>query len=482
MLEKKNRKITIRDFIKKACFSLIAVAVVVSLFAMSNVSVLADNVDIRQYAGTKIRVLGHPTHHVEGVLQFKDKFTELTGIEVEIELYEEATQREKQVLDYVSGKGEYDAAFVPFMFMVEYIKAGWLEPIDSYIKEQPVKFDKQFDLNDYPLWVTIPFRKDMDSTKELYAIGQCAYIPQVTYRADYLEELGIDVPVTIDDYNKYLATYDEAMKGELKFKGQDFYPAAIRASSSFESYYSLAGITNAFGDPTLIDLETKTPFPDREAWVKGLSWITEVIQKYGHPGQSTMTWYDLVPFMQAGQIGSWLDHSGYHSVWQLAKESKIPNAVTYGPPLMGPSGRRISTCPYTDGFAMNINSKNKGATWYFIAWTVSNHRYMLELENDIRFDLPNFVTINSDLYKLKIKEYNLENWYNMWSAKEFGGLLLDDPDKVRFSFRHYPQDALFLELVEAYEVEASECIAGRQGAEEAISKAEKKILEIMGVK
>ena len=70
----------------------------------------------------------------------------------------------------------------------------------------------------------------------------------------------------------------------------------------------------------------------------------------------------------------------------------------------------------------------------------------------------------------------------MWSAKEFGGVFLDDPDEVKFSFKHYPPHESFLELVEAYQVEASEVIAGRQGAEEAIKKAEERMLEILGVK
>ena len=439
----------------------------------------AGAVDMRKYEGTEITVLGHPTHHVEGVVKFVDTFTELTGIKVNVELYEEATQREKQVLDYTSGRGDYDAAFVPFMFMVEYMKAGYLEPIDSYIANSPVMFDKLFELTDYPLWVTIPFREDLNPAKALYAIGQCAYIPQVTYRADYMEQIGInEVPTTVEEYENYLAAYGKAMEDGTLDVG-DFYPAAVRASSSFESYYSMGGITNAFGDPTLVDLETNTPFPDKQAWIDGLDWITGVIQEYGHPGQGTMTWYDLIPFMQAGQIGSWIDHSGYHGVWQLAKESTIPDAVTYGPPLEGPSGRRMSTCPYTDGFAMNANGENKEATWMFMAWSVSNMRYQLELEDNIRFDLPNLVTIESDLYKSKIEENNLQNWYDMWTSPELGGLLLDDTDQIISSFKHYPQDVRFLELVEAYQVEASETIAGRQTAEEAIEKATAKMLEIL---
>jgi len=437
----------------------------------------AQKADMRKYAGTTIRVLGHPTHHVEGVVKYVNEFTKLTGIKVEVELYEEATQREKQVLDYTSGRGNYDAAFVPFMFMVEYMKAGYLEPLDKYIETVPVVFDKPFSLDDYPLWVTIPFRDGFDPAGKLYAIGQCAYIPQVTYRADYMKQLGISVPNTVEEYNKYLAAY-ETPKAKQVVK-EPFYPAAVRASPSFESYYSMGGITNAFGNPTLIDLETNTPFPDKQAWIDGLKWIANVIQKHGHPGQSTMTWYDLVPFMQEGQIGSWIDHSGYHSVWQLAKESKIPNAVTYGPPLKGPSGRRMSTCPYTDGFAMNASSKKKGAAWYFIAWSVSNHRYQMELQNDIRYDLPNKVTINSALYKSKIKQKGLGNWYDMWSSEKYGGLLLSNIDEIVKSFSHYPRHERFLELVEAYQVEASEVIAGRQTAEEAIDKAEQKMLEIM---
>ena len=216
------------------------------------------------------------------------------------------------------------------------MKAGYLEPLNDLMEKEPVKFDDSpFDLNDYPLWVTVPFRKEFDVNKELYAIGQCAYIPQVTYRSDYMAELGIAVPTTVDEYdNNYLAAYDAAMK-DGKMHGEPFYPSAVRASPSFESYYSFAGITNAYGDPRILDLDTMQPFPDREAWLKALTWISNVIRKYGHPGQATMTWHDLIPFMHAGQIGSWLDHSGYHSVWQLAKESKVKEATGFGPPLKG---------------------------------------------------------------------------------------------------------------------------------------------------
>ena len=52
---------------------------------------------------------------MEGVLKFKDKLTELIGIEVDVQLYEEAVQREKQVLNYTFGRGEHDVAFVPLI-------------------------------------------------------------------------------------------------------------------------------------------------------------------------------------------------------------------------------------------------------------------------------------------------------------------------------------------------------------------------------
>ena len=465
----KDSNISRRDFIKQAGVGA-GIVLGSQLIAPPFLRASGDKADLMRYKGTKLKVLGHPTHHVEGVIEFHTKFTELTGIEVEVQLFEEPVQREKQVLDYASGRGEYDAAFVPFMFMVEYMKAGYLEPLDAYIKEQPVNFgDKAFDLNDYPLWVTVPFRRDFDASKELYSIGQCAYIPQITYRTDYMKELGIEIPKTVEEYdNNYLAAYDKAMAGKLEMHGQSFYPSAVRASPSFESYYSFAGITNAYGDPRLIDLDKMEPFPDKEAWLKGLTWISNVIRKYGHPGQATMTWHDLIPFMQAGQIGSWLDHSGYHSVWQLAKESKVKEVTGYGPPLVGPSGRAMSTCPYSDGFAINAGGKNKGAAWYFLAWTVSNHRYQLELEKDIRYDLPNIATVNSDRYQSKIKDKGLQEWYRIWTSKEFNGLKVDDPDTIKFSVRHYPAHELFLEVVEAYQSQASEVVAGSKEPEKAL--------------
>ena len=72
-------------------------------------------IDLRKYEGTEITLLGHPTHHIEGIIQFADVFTELTGITVNVDLYDEPTQKSKQTLDYSSGNGDYDASLVPFI-------------------------------------------------------------------------------------------------------------------------------------------------------------------------------------------------------------------------------------------------------------------------------------------------------------------------------------------------------------------------------
>ena len=48
----------------------------------------------------------------------------------------------------------------------------------------------------------------------------------------------------------------------------------------------------------------------------------------------------------------------------------------------------------------------------------------------------------------------------MWSSGEFGGLLLDDIDKMVSNFSYYPRDERVLQLIEAYQVEASEVLAG----------------------
>ena len=93
---------------------------------------------------------------------------------------------------------------------------------------------------------------------------------------------------------------------------------------------------------------------------------------------------------------------------------------------------------------------------------------MLEIGKDIRYDLPNLRTVNSDLYQSKIKEKGLQEWYRIWTSKEFNGLEVDDPEIIKFSVRHYPAHEAFLELVEAYQRQASEVIAGSKEPEEAL--------------
>ena len=84
---------------------------------------LGAKADLKKYKGTEITLLGHPTHHIEGIVQFGHIFTELTGIKVNVDLYDEPTQKSKQVLDYNTRRGDYDAALVPFMFLKELLLA-----------------------------------------------------------------------------------------------------------------------------------------------------------------------------------------------------------------------------------------------------------------------------------------------------------------------------------------------------------------------
>ena len=139
----------------------------------------------------------------------------------------------------------------------------------------------------------------------------------------------------------------------------------------------------------------------------------------------------------------------------------------------------MSTCPYSDGFAINHHCKNKGAAWYFLAWTVSNHRYQLELAKDLRYDLPNIKTVNSEAYQTKIKEKGLEEWYRIWTSKENNGLKVDDPETIKFSVQHYPAHEMFLEIVESYQSEASAVIAGAKTPEQALDDATQRMKGIL---
>ena len=144
----------------------------------------------KPFAGSRISVLmvGHPTS--DAVKKALPEFTELTGIEVDLEVVPEADATPKMLLELSAGTGRYDVIENNTIMVPGFVEAGYLAPLDD-LAAQHGKFFDRADLVEAYLKPNMVDGK----TFGLPIFGESSFL---MYRKDLFEEYGIAVPTTFD--------------------------------------------------------------------------------------------------------------------------------------------------------------------------------------------------------------------------------------------------------------------------------------------
>ena len=184
------------------------------------------------------------------VLAQRDRFTELTGCEVEMVAIPMDNFREKLTIDLSSGTAEYDAMAMTCEY--EFIQNGWVEPLDDYVNDSSIA-DPNLDLDDF-----IPSQIEvMQVDGKLYGLPWKPDVMVYYYRKDWLED----------------ETYKEAFEAEY---GYELAPA-----KTWEQYMDIAEFftdkdNNQYGSVFMgmnhnqLSMSTQTRF-----YGTGLPWYTD---------------------------------------------------------------------------------------------------------------------------------------------------------------------------------------------------------------
>ena len=76
------------------------------------------------------------------------KFTEKTGITVNLDLFEESAAHQKVRTELASGSGAYDVIWVQANWSIPYAKQGWLEPLQPLIDNKDITDDSVLAIDD----------------------------------------------------------------------------------------------------------------------------------------------------------------------------------------------------------------------------------------------------------------------------------------------------------------------------------------------
>lgn len=403
----------------------------------------------KAFAGTTLRVLLKEGYEIDAIQKFAPDFEAATGMTLELEVYDEPTARQKLVLDATSGTGTYDVTSGSFWNMPEFVKAGWLEPLDSYVAD---KKDDWLTMDDIPSGAL----ESMTIDGKLYALPHTIIGGMFYYRTDVFDELGLSAPQTTDEIL--------AAAKVVKEKRPDLIPFSARGAATFASLGTELGWAYGYGAKLFTD--QNVPQADSAEMKAGITDFVTLMKDYGAPDAATLTFTQAGEKFSSGSAAMMFDTSGFGTIFEDPGQSKVAGKIGFTLPT-GPSGANLQWL-YNEGLAITAGSKNKDAAWLFLQWRMSRDVTMKEALELNRTDVPNLYVLDSPEFKAYVEENNLTAFIDA----------LQGSWKMTTA-EHWPFYPEFAAIGDSFSAEVSSAIAGSKSVDEALASAQAALTKIM---
>lgn len=342
-----------------------------------------------QYEGVTIDVLTFTGPQIAEPLQRRGaEFSEATGATVNVTIVPFSELYTKILTDVSTGTNSFDGYVFAPQWMVDYIVPGYLEDLtDRVAADTAIQWD---DIG--------AFFRDFSSTYQgrIYTIPVDGDFQMVYYRTDVLEELGMEPPVTWDDY---LAIAAAANGKDMNGDGEADYGSCIGKKKAEQGYWFITSIASSMiqskgtSQGGFFDPETFEPlYGPNEAFSKALD-IYAATLEYGPPEELNIGVGDTRGLWTNGRCALTLDWGDIGTL-AISEGSKV-NGTTGAVILPGSksvldraTGKLVAcddtTCPYHEngvnhapfaafgGWSGAINAaideKDKEATYAFFSY------------------------------------------------------------------------------------------------------------------
>lgn len=289
------------------------------------------------------------------------RFEEATGIDVDIEVVNYAEMHTKLVPQLVSRRGGYSAVVVDFYWVGEFVKAGWLQPLDERIEADG------FDTSAY-----IPALMDLvgrvDGTT--YMLPFYNYAMGLTYRADLLadeankaafrERYGAELakPATWDEYLRQVEFFTrDGMRGVVN---QGLRPDPIAMEWSNYLFANGGAYHDGSWRPTVNSAAGRT----------ALEQYATSIEKFGPLGAASFSFDEAFNVMAQGQAYSYITYNFFRAVFDDPTKSSVVGKVEIMP-VPGREPGKSGSLNGAWGWGIPTSSPNPDAAWQFLRWVES---------------------------------------------------------------------------------------------------------------
>ncbi|MGC9377460.1 ABC transporter substrate-binding protein [Streptomyces sp. MH13] len=382
-----------------------------------------------------------------------DHFTEETGIKVNFTVLPENDVRDKISQDFANQAGQYDVATLSNYEIPIYARNEWLQPMDSYVAEDPAYDEKD---------ILGPMRESLTGDDgKLYGqpfYGESSFL---MYRKDVFEKEGLTMPEhpTWTQVAGLAAELDGAEPG---MKG-----ICLRGLPGWgELMAPLTTVVNTFGG-TWFDQDWQARL-DSPEWEKATKFYVGLVREHGQSGAAQSGFAECLNNMTQGNVAMWYDATSAAGSLESAN-SPVKGKMGYAP---APVEQTDSAgWLYTWAWGIQKASRNADKAWQFVSWA-SGKEYEQLVGDEIGWsDVPagkRASTYENPAYRAEAAAFQEMTREAIEGAKPNDPGVQPRP-APGIQFVGIPE---FTDLGTKVSQEISAAIAGRQSVEEALKKSQ----------
>jgi ABC-type glycerol-3-phosphate transport system substrate-binding protein len=279
-------------------------------------------------------------------------FTKETGISVNMVALQETPLRAKTGLELSAPSTDINIIMTDFQLMKKYASARVLAPMDDLLK------GSSFD----PANFQAPFLDALKYDGKLFGLPLYQDCNILMYRADIYAELGLNVPVTVDD----LMANAKAITEWGKDKG--VYGIALRGQRGMGvNEWTWPTFLWAYGGSYYKDFpKDMHPALDSPEALTALKYYVKMIREYAPPGAANYSYVEVQTDLMQGKAAMIIDSATLGVRAEDPAASKVAGKLGYAVVPKGPGGQQPGF--YTWTVVIPAKAKHKEAAAKFLAW------------------------------------------------------------------------------------------------------------------
>src|SRR3954464_13272404 len=286
-------RVSRRDLMRGAARLGVTAASANLLLGSSLVDAMAADYDWQAQKGTAIKLLLNKHPYADAMIADIENFKKLTGIEISYDVFPEDVYFDKVTAALSSKSDQYDAFMTGAYMTWTYGPAGWIEDLNTYIKD-PAKTNPAFTWEDVlpglrasTAWDGVAGSELGSGKAKQWCIPWGYELNNIAYNRKIFDKVGVKPPNNLDEMIEVAAKITKDAGGP--------YGVGVRGSRSWATIHPgfLSAYSN-FGQKDFVmeggklkaAMNTKASKEFHEKWVR-------MIQGSGPKNWSTYTWYQV---------------------------------------------------------------------------------------------------------------------------------------------------------------------------------------------